>query len=247
MAAKPGPLRPHEERRNYSRRIPATPLPGEPSLGESFLIVTEGEVTEKLYFESVRAALQLTPVTVKVVHPNYTDAVGLVRAAMAMYEKDRDGNRVAKEVVSNRDVAVFDHVWVLFDTDVPDRQGRLGPALELARKENIHIGHSTPSVEIWLLLHFRDRPGPLLNGAAAEHAVGAAWGQHYDKRAETFPTLWAALKPNITAAVGRGAQVREYHKNADTPFPQDPSTQLDLLVRALDASVQPQRRIIRQD
>ena len=245
MAAKPGPLRPHEELRNYSRRIPATPLPGEPALGESFLIVTEGAVTEKRYFESIRAALQLTPVTVKVVHPNCTDAEGLVRAAMTLYEKDGDGKRFAKAAAGNRDIQVYDHVWVLFDTDVPERQGQLGPALELARKENIHLGHSTPSVEIWLLLHFRDRPGPLLDSAAAEHAVGAAWGQHYDKRAETFSTVWTALKPNIPAAVRRGDQVRRYHQAAGTPFPPNPSTQLDLLVRALNASVQPPLRIIR--
>jgi len=245
MPARPGPVRPHEERLNYARFIPESPLPSEPSLGDSFLIVTEGEVTEKLYFEAIRATLQLNPVTVRVVHPNCTDAEGLVRAAMSMYETDNDGNRVAKAAAGNRDVKVFDHVWVLFDTDVPDRQGQLGPALELARNENIHIGYSTPSVEIWLLPHFRDRPGPLLDSAAAEHAVGAAWGQHYDKRAETFPTLWAELKSNISTAVGRGDQVRRYHKHAGTPFPPNPSTQLDLLVRALDASVQPQLRIIR--
>ncbi len=244
MVAKSRPPRPHEERRNYSRRTPALTLPGEPSLGESFLIVTEGEVTEKLYFESVRSALQLTPVTVRVVHPSCTDAVGLVRAAMSMYERDKDGNRLAKTAGGNRDVKVFDHVWVLFDTDVPERQGQLGPALQLARSENIHIGHSTPSVELWLLLHFRDRPGPLLNSVAAEHAVSAAWGQHYDKRAETFPTLLATLKRSIPAAVGRGTEVREYHKQAGTQFPPNPSTQLDLLVRALDAAVQPQLRIL---
>lgn len=244
MAAKPGPLRPHEARLNYARRIPQLPPPGEPSLGDSFLIVTEGEVTEALYFESIRTVLQLNPVTVRVVHPNCTDAVGLVRAAMDFYERDQDGNRVAKAAVGNRDVRVFDHVWVLFDTDVPERQGQLGPTLELARNEKIHIGHSTPSVEVWLLLHFRDRSGPLLNSNAAEHAVGDAWGQHYDKRAETFPKFWDALKPNIPAAVARGGQVREYHRKAATAFPPNPSTELDLLVRSLDASVQPQLRIL---
>ena len=244
MAAKPGPLRPHEERLNYARRVPQSPPPGEPALGDSFLIVTEGEVTEKMYFESVRAALQLNPVTVRVVHPKCTDAEGLVRSAMAMYERDKYGNRLAREAIGNRDVKAFDHVWVLFDTDVPDRQGQLGPALELARNEEIHVGHSTPSAEVWLLLHFRDRPGPLLNSNAAEHAVGDAWGQHYDKSAETFSMLWTALRPNIPAAVMRGAQVREYHKQAATQFPANPSTKLDLLVRALDASVQPQMRII---
>jgi hypothetical protein len=221
------------------------PPPGGPALGDSFLIVTEGEVTEKMYFESVRAALQRNPVAVRVVHPNHTDAEGLVRAAMSMYEKDRHGNRLAREATGNRDVKVFDHVWVLFDTDVPERQGQLGPALELAHNEQIQVGLSTPSAEVWLLLHFRDRPGPFLNSDKVEHAVGLAWGQHYDKSAETFSKLWPALRPNIPAAVIRAAQVRDYHSKAATAFPPNPSTQLDLLVRALDASVHPQFQIIR--
>ncbi|HWQ91295.1 MAG TPA: RloB family protein [Clostridia bacterium] len=151
---------------------------------------------------------------------------------------------MAKGAVGNREVTVYDHVWVLFDTDVPARQGKLAPALALANKEGIHVGHSTPSVELWLLLHFRDRPGPLLNSNAAEHAVGEVWGQKYEKTKQAFPKLWDALKANVPVAVKRGASVREYHKKADSPSPANPSTELDLLVRALDASVQPQLRIL---
>lgn len=168
MPAKPGPLRPHEERLSYARRGPQPPPPGEPALGDSFLIVTEGKVTERSYFESLRAALQLNPVTVRVVHPDCTDAMGLVRAAMGFYQRDSTGNRIAKDRLGSRDVKVFDHVWVLFDTDIPERQGQLEQALRLAQVEGIHVGHSTPSAEVWLLLHFRDRPGPFLNSAAAE-------------------------------------------------------------------------------
>jgi len=244
MPANRGPLRPHEERQNYARREQMQPPPGEPSLGDSFLIVTEGEVTEKLYFESVRATLQLNPVTVHVVHPHYTDAEGLVRAAMDMYELDRDGKRLARAASGNRAVKIFDHVWVLFDTDVSARQNQLEPALELARNQNIHIGHSTPSVEVWLLLHFRDRPGPFLTSDAAEQALSAAWGQHYDKSAATFRKLWQSLRTSIPAAVNRARQVREYHSDAGTEFPPNPSTELDLLVRALDASVRPELRFI---
>jgi len=244
MAAKSGPLRPHEERLNYARREPRQPPPGEPSLGDSFLIVTEGEVTEKMYFESVRAALKLNHVTVRVVHPQCTDAEGLVRAAMSMYESDNDGKRHARAARGNRDVKIFDHVWVLFDTDICARQGQLAPALALAKQEGIHIGHSTPCVELWLLLHFRDRPGPLLTSEEAERAVGAAWGQHYDKSAETFLNLWPALKPYIPAAVHRAYQARKFHEDAATAFPPNPSTELDLLVRALDASVRPELRIV---
>jgi len=231
VPAKPGPLRPHEERRDYARREPKVPPPGEPSPGDSFLIITEGEVTERLYFEYLRAALQLSPMTVRVIHPACTDAVGLVRAAMA--ERKKSGE------------IGFDHVWVLFDTDVCARQGQLGPALELAGNEHIHVGFSTPCVEVWLYLHFRDRPGPLLDGAAAENAVAVAWGESYDKSEKTFVKLWPALRPNVSAAVSRAAQTREYHRRGGSPFPPNPATELDELVRALDASVQPLFRILR--
>jgi hypothetical protein len=244
MPSRPGPLRPHEEREKYVRRIPNEMLPGEPSLGDSFLIVTEGQVTEKMYFESVRAALQLTPVAVHVIHPACTDAEGLVCAAMELYATDSEGNRVSKRAKGVRDIQIFDHVWVLFDTDVAQRHGQLKPAMELAKAQKIHIGHSTPSIELWLLLHFRDRPGPLLDSRAAERAVTEAWGQPYDKRAESFPRLWNALRANIRVAVSRGHDVREYHKNGATPFPPNPSTEVDLLVRALDASVRPELRIL---
>jgi len=243
MPAKPGPLRPHEQRLHYARREPKEPPPGEPGIGDSFLIVTEGEVTERLYFESLRDLLEVNPATVRVIHPSCTDAEGLVRAAMV--ERDAITGRRSRWEAGNAEVARYDHVWVLFDTDVPARQGQLGPALELARNNGIHIGHSTPSVEFWLLLHFRFTTGPLLDSGAAEHAVGEAWQRHYDKNAETFPQLWSVLSPNIPGAVSRAIQVREYHQRGNTPFPANPSTELDCLVRALDASVQPRLRIPR--
>jgi hypothetical protein len=243
MPAKPGPLRPHEERPSYARRHYAEPPPGEPTLGDTFLIVTEGEVTERLYFESLTAELQMGQAKVQVVHPACTDAVGLVRAAMGFYERDSKGRRVAKNHASNRDIEVYDQVWVLFDTDVPARQGQLGPALELARSEDIHVGRSTPCVELWLLLHFRDRPGPLRDSIEAERAVEREWGKQYDKSHPTFRQLWPRLRPNLTVAVSRAVATRRYHADANSSFPPNPSTELDLLVRALNASVQPKMRI----
>lgn len=165
MPARSGPLRPHEQMRTFSRRQPFDPIPGEPVPGDSFLIVTEGAVTEKLYFEGVRAKLQLNPLVV-VVHPKFTDAEGLIRAAMELYERKGSGVRAAKQILGNRAPASYDHVWVLFDTDVPAVQGTLNSAIALAEKEEIHLGTSTPAIELWLLLHFRDRPGPLHTASA---------------------------------------------------------------------------------
>jgi hypothetical protein len=162
---------------------------------------------------------------------------------MDLYEKDNRGRRRAKNAGGNRDVQYYDHVWVLFDTDVPARQGQLNPAMELAENEGIHIGHSTPCVEVWLLLHFRDRPGVLLDNDAAVREL-RKWSQEYEKTKAFFPKLWKALSPNIPTAVARGSQVRKYHHDAATPFPPNPSSELDLLVCALNASVQPQLRIL---
>ena len=243
MPAKPGPLRPHEERLAYARTQPKEPPPGQPALGDSFLVVTEGEVTERMYFESIQKTLQIPPLTVRVIHPPCTDAVGLVRAAMR--ERDAAHERRDQGLAGRREVSRYDHVWVLFDTDIAQLHRHLGPALQLARKEDIHVAHSTPSIEFWLLLHFRFTTALLLNSDAAEHAVGEAWGQHYDKRQQTFPNLWPVLKPNIPAAVNRAVEVRRYHKDGGTTSPANPSTKVDLLVRALDASVQPPLRILR--
>lgn len=241
MAAKPGPLRPHEERLNYSRREPEQPAVGQPGLGDSFLIVTEGEVTERMYFESVRHLLQVNPVTV-VMHPPCTDAEGLIQAAIK--ERDSKADRTNACKAGNADVLCYDHVWVLFDTDVPTRQKKFEEALRSACDNGIHVGHSTPCVELWLLLHFRDRPGPLIEKKEAERALSDAWGHQYDKSEATFQKLWHALKPGMRDAVRRSAQTREYHKKGRASYPANPSTELDLLIRALNASVPSQMRIL---
>lgn len=245
MPARPGPLRPHEQARSFSRRQPPEPIPGEPVPGDSFLIVTEGAVTEKLYFEGIRAKLQLSPLVV-VVHPKCTDAEGLIRAAMELYERKGSGVRAAKQILGNRAPASYDHVWVLFDTDVPAIQGTLESAIALAEKEEIHLGTSTPAIELWLLLHFRDRPGPLQTAAATIARLEEALGRRYGKSADEFSALWKALEPNLPRAAFRAATVRRFHEDAGTTKPCDPSTDLDLLVRPLDSAAAPPHRFLGQ-
>lgn len=244
MPAKRGPLRPHEEARDYRRKEPAEPLPGEPGLGHTFLIVTEGEVTERRYFEGVREKLQLSAVEVAVVHPACTDAVGLVRAAIDKRDRRRANDRRSLAIMGNAEGLGYDHVWVVFDTDVPGKQGQLKPALDLAIKEGIHVAHSTPCVEFWLFLHFGFSTGPLLESEEAVRSLARAWGQSHDKSDATFRRLWRDLVPNMSQAVARAEQVRKYHQGARTEFPANPSTDVDKLVRALNAAVQPPMRFL---
>lgn len=220
------------------RRRGPTPRFGDVSLGDTFLVVVEGEVTERRYVEDVRGLLALR--AVHVICPTGHDPIGLVQRAI----QERSGVRRRQAGrAGNREPVGYDHVWVVFDTDTPDQTGRVKQAIELARQHNILTAFSTPSIEFWLLLHFRYTTGPLLNSAEAEKAVGKAWGTPYDKREVTFAKLWPTLKPNIPEAVKRAEQVRIHHQKGATAFPHNPSTEVDLLVRALNASAQPPRRI----
>lgn len=224
------------------RRDPA-PMFGDVGVGDTFLVVVEGEVTERLYVQRVCGCLALGAVRVRVVRPSKHDPVGLVEEAI----KEREGPQLRRRQGSAgiREPRGYDHVWVVFDTDEPGQTDRVKLALELARQNGINPAFSTPSIEFWLLLHFRYTTGLLLDATAAGRAVGDAWGRGYDKSTATFVRLWPALESNIPTAVSRAEKVRGNHEKGATAFPPNPSTHVDLLVQALNASVQPPRRILR--
>jgi len=208
----------------------------------AFLSSRREKLPRKCILSRFRAKLRLEAATVHVIHPGFTDALNLVEAAITL--KEEPHQRLARGELGNRDVEGFDHVWVVFDADVPHRQRQLAPAFDLARYNGIEVALSTPSVELWLLLHFRDRPGPFLDSQAAERALREAWGQTYDKSEATFLRLWQSLSPQIARAVQRASQIRQYHEASGASFPPNPSTDADLLVLAMNAAVQPHLRII---
>lgn len=229
--------------KSLRRRGEPAPAFGEVSVGDTFLVVVEGKVTERLYLRGICGCLALGSVHVRVVQPGRHDPLGLIQEAMA--ERDAPKRRRAEGRASIRDPDAYDHVWTVFDTETSTQAAAIKGALDLAKNENIRVAFSTPSIEFWLLLHFQFTTGLLLDSAAAERALSAAWGRRYDKRADTFAKLWPALRLNISHAVTRAGQVRVHHETSGTPFPPNPATQVDLLVRALNASVQPPRRIFR--
>ncbi len=238
MPAKPGPLRPHETPRRYQRPQIASPPPGEPAVGDSFLIVTEGKVTEFKYLEQFRKRLKARA---RVIHSGRTDALGLVRAAVAERDAIRNDTQAGNQWSRAES---WDHVWVVFDSNVSAREGQLTPALSLARSENVHVALSTPCFEFWLLLHFRRTTGPLLEDRDANTSLQEAWGRPYDKSKMTFDRLCPDLVAKIPAAVANADAVRQHHKNASSSDPANPSTEVDKLIWALNDSVRPEFRLL---
>lgn len=134
------------DRHRRSARQPAFRIPK-----RRILIVTEGAVTEKKYFEGLISACKNPCVEFKVMGgvgvpmTIVETAIRFQRAAIdkARLEKDRN--------------LEFDEVWCVFDVD---QHPKILEARKLANQNQIELSISNPCFELWLWLHFDDCPGP---------------------------------------------------------------------------------------
>ena len=116
------------------------------------LIVCEGEVTEKRYFERLRheERIQITLEVVGGMEPKTT-----VECARA---RKNDG---------------FDEIWCVFDVD---RHPYIREATEQAKANKFGIAISNPCFELWVLLHFDDHTAYIdrgkLQSKCREHLPG---------------------------------------------------------------------------
>lgn len=97
-----------------------------------FYILTNGEQTEKNYFELLKAKHSIYEVKVEFVN---ADPLGLVEYAIRNY---KDANQV----------------WCVFDIDNSHKDNRLVPALKKAEDNGIKIAYSNMAFEVWLISHF---------------------------------------------------------------------------------------------
>ena len=204
--------------------------------GDAFLIVTEGTVTEPVYFDLIRCDLHLSVVHIKVQPGDHNDPMHVIRTAER--EAKEQQRKARKGLLGISEPKKFDHVWAVVDTDVAVRNHNWNQVVQLAAAKKVKLAHSTPCFEFWLLLHlgFTTR-ADLVDGAAAKKAVKHAIGRDYSTDEETakkvIPTFFV---PKWPEAVGQAERVRQHHEDVQTPKPANPSTEVDRLVRALNDS-----------
>ena len=210
--------------------------------GDAFLIVTEGKVTEPVYFDLLIRDLALGVVRIKVQPGDQSDPRYVIRTAERVAKKQvRDAK---KGVLGINEPEKFDHVWAVIDTDVAVRQGFWNEVQQLAAARNVSLAHSTPCFEFWLLLHisgFTTR-SDLVDGTAAKSAVRHALGRAYSTNEETAKEAIATFIANWPTAVVHAEHVRDHHHAAATPQPANPSTEVWRLVRGLNDSALPHKR-----
>ena len=120
--------------------------------GDAFLIVTEGTVTEPVYFDLLLRDLHLSVVRIKVQPGDASDPRHVILTAER--EAKEQLRKARKGVLGINEPAKFDHVWAVVDTDVAVRNHIWNDVKQLAAARKVKLAHSTPCFEFWLLLHF---------------------------------------------------------------------------------------------
>lgn len=211
------------------------------SPGDSFLIVTEGTVTEPVYFDLLRESLQLSNVTVKVMPGKDTDPRHVIQSAAD--EVKVLARRVKRKEIAVTELEKFDHVWAVIDTDVAVREGFWNDVVQKARDLNVKLAHSTPCFEYWLLLHLtKTTRGDLVNGDAAKRALRHELGIDYSTNRKVSERAFTGLVPEWPTACRHAQEVRKHYEFARALSPVNPSTEVDLLARALNDSTLPHFR-----
>ena len=204
--------------------------------GDAFLIVTEGTVTEPVYFDLLLRDLQLSVVRIKVQPGDASDPRHVIRTAER--EAKEQVRKAKKGVLGINEPAKFDHVWAVVDTDVAVRMDFWNDVRQLAAARKVKLAHSTPCFEFWLLLHIAGYTTrtDLVDGDTAKSAVKKALGRDYSTNEEVAKEVFPIFLHQWPQAVVHAERVRRHHERAATPQPANPSTDVDRLVRAMNDS-----------
>jgi hypothetical protein len=131
-------------KRSVARREPSR----EP--GRRILLVCEGAVTERQYFEAFQRWCKNPRVDIDFEGPA---GVPLTLVSRAKDLRDEANHKAAR---ASDDFLRYDEVWCVFDVDehpyVPEARAQ-------ATAAGLRLAMSNPCIELWLLLHFTDNPG----------------------------------------------------------------------------------------
>lgn len=191
------------------------------------LVVCEGEVTEPAYLRAFSNARRNSGVEVAIHGPG-GDPVTLVDKATEL----RGVARTRADAEHDENVA-YDETWCCFDVDAFGP--RVQTARDTARARGLRLAMSNPCFELWLLLHFRDNPGP-----QDRHAMQRRYRDEQplvdDKHID-----FEILAPRYEDAYQRAKRLHEAASRDGQPN-RNATTEVYLLTDAIDAEGRERRR-----
>jgi len=132
------------------RERPEARRPPNRDPGRRILIVAEGEVTEREYFEAFRRWCKNPRVELDFESPAGVPLSLVARAKACRTRADQEAARAGDSFLR------YDEVWCVFDVD--EHPG-VAKARAIALDAGLQLAMSNPCFELWLLLHFVESPG----------------------------------------------------------------------------------------
>lgn len=186
---------------------------------EAIAIYTEGTVTEVEYLKYVRHKLGIPKELVQIHHSDHSDPKGLIDDAVAAKKKNRrDAVRGGSGLIESW--------WVLADIEC-GRPG-LHEAVRKAKDNDIWLGLCDPSIEFWLMLHFRYTTRSFGN---VKELIRQLKEHLPDYSEENKHPDMQVLFPRLSDAMDNSSKLRKNHTSIGCGSPR---TDCDLLIAELN-------------
>ncbi len=194
----------------------------------SFLIVTEGERTEPLYFKGIQQLIkEKVGGMVKVVEVPVIDIYGEGSSTEKLIE-------ITEKIVKEAKI-IYQNIWVVFDKD--DFED-FNQAIDEGMNRGYKIAWSNESFEYWLYLHFnysdsalhRDAWNHKLDEIFAQYCLGKGT---YEKNYENIYSLVDSFDGVNTAIRNAKRRMAAFQPGVDKPSVYNPGTMVYKLVEEL--------------
>lgn len=209
------------------------------NVGDSFLIVTEGEVSEQIYLEKLKQEFKLRLADVIVLPGSDSHPYRVLDTALEKV-KALEKLRKKKKVPIGQ-VEKYDHVWIVIDADVLDAQGQWNDFQAKLKGTKIKVAYTAPCIEYWFHLHLEYTTSAQYRGgkdasANAKKLFKERLGMPYNTNRTIAEQAISTFYRRWKEAVENARKCRNHHESANTPIPAFPSTTVDLLVTDLNLS-----------
>lgn len=194
----------------------------------SYLIITEGEKTEPLYFNGLRKQiLEKIGGTVDVIKVPEIDIYGQGASTDRLIE-------ITEEYVSKAKI-IYQNIWVIFDKD---EFLDFDSAIINGENKGYSIGWSNQSFEYWLFLHFNYSDANLhryewnekLDGLFIQNNLTT---DGYEKNLENLYELLDSIDGVKTAIHNAKRRMEGFREGIDKPSAYSPGTMVYKLVEQL--------------
>src|SRR5665213_2241090 len=162
------------------------------------LIVCEGRVTERHYFNDLRHLMR--SLVELDIDPGGIPKTLVERAVELKKTADRNAKRGKDRNLK------YDVIWCVFDVD---EHPYLAEAQQQARDNGINVAISNPCFELWALLHFQEQHAHI-----ERHEVRRLCKQHMPGYQKRLPC--ATLLAAYDEAVRRSLELAQWHHARDT-------------------------------